>query len=295
MKRILLAGIIMLSSIITIAQADTSGTGTRPDTTGKKNSGDTVLVGNFIIIKNNKDRNTYNDSLAPKREDYTIINIPGHKHYYGSSNKLITTNYLIFDLGFANYNDQTDYGTAQTAEFAEPGIVKHDLKLITGKSSNVNIWFFMQKLNLSKHVFNLKYGLGWNMYNYRWSSNIIFNKNAPFVRMDTVDFSKNKLYVDYFTIPLMLNITPNPNQRRGFNFSAGISTSYRIGTHSKQISDERGKVKVHDAFNLNDWMFAYTAEMGLGPVRVYGMYSMSTLFEDAKHYPYTIGLRLSNW
>lgn len=287
MKRILLAGIIMLSSLVTFAQTDTT---TKPSTE------DTVFVGNFIIIRNNKDRNTYNDSLPPRREDYTIINIPKGRTYVNARpNRLISTNYLIFDLGFANYNDKTVYGSPEAADFAAPGIDKKDLKLITGKSSNVNIWLFMQRLNVTKHVLNLKYGLGLNMYNYRYNSNISFQEQAPYVIMDTVDFSKNKLYAGYATVPFMLNINPFPHRRHGLNFSAGVSAGYRIFTHSKQISDERGKIKNHDAFDLNDWMFAYVAEVGLGPVRIYGSYSINTLFEDAKHYPYTVGLRFSNW
>ena len=284
MKQILLAGITMLSSLITIAQTDT---------TIKGNNEDTVFVGNFIIIKNNKDRNTHNDSLPPKREDYTIINIPGHHHHYSGPEKNLTTNWLIFDLGFLNYNDKTNYNNP--GDFAAPGITKNDLKLINSKSSNVNIWLFMQRLNISDHVLNLKYGLGLNMYNYRYNSNISFEEDPPYVIMDTLDFSKNKLYAAYATIPLMININPSPTHRHGFNFSFGVSAGYRMNTHTKQISDEFGKVKNHDNFNLDPWLLAYTAEMGIGPVRVYGSYSINTLFQDAKHYPYTIGLRLSNW
>jgi hypothetical protein len=286
MKRILLAGIIMLSSLITIAQTDTSGA---------DNKTDTVFVGNFIIIRNGKEKNTNHDSLAPRRENYTIINLPHRQSYEARKKRNISTNYLIFDLGFANYNDKTDYSAPQTADFVQAGLGKQDLKLITGKSSNVNIWLFMQKLNVADHVLNLKYGLGLNMYNYRYNSNISFRETSPYVIQDSVDFSKNKLYVGYATIPLMLNINPTPYRRHGFNFSAGVSAGYRIGTHSKQISDERGKVKDHDDFNLDSWMFAYIAEIGLGPVRVYGSYSMNTLFESAKQYPYTVGLRFSNW
>jgi len=284
MKRILLAGITMLSSLITIAQTDT---------TVKANKEDTVFVGNFIIIRNNKDRNTYNDSLPPRHEDYTIINIPGKKYYHSNkSDKLITTNYLIFDIGFLNYNDKTDYSNA--SEFAAPGIVKNDLKLITNKSSNVNIWLFMQKLNISKHVLNLKYGLGYNMYNYRYNSNISFQEESPFVKMDTIDFSKNKLYAAYATIPLMLNVSPFPHHRNGFNFSFGVSAGYRMNTHTKQISDERGKMKNHDNFDMDPWLLAYMAEIGIGPIKVYGSYNINPLFQSAKQYPYTVGLRLSN-
>ena len=153
----------------------------------------------------------------------------------------------------------------------------------------------MQKLNISKHVLNLKYRLGLNMYNYRYSSNISFEDHSPYVTMDTIDFSKNKLYAAYATVPLMINITPKPYHTHGFNFSVGVSAGYRMNTHTKQISDERGKVKDHDDFNLDPWLVSYVGEIGLGPVRVYGSYSINRLFEDSKHYPYTVGLRFSNW
>lgn len=290
MKRIILAGTIMLFSIAAIAQNDTSGIGKKEDT---------VRVGNFIIIKNNKENNTNSDSIPPNPGNYTIINIPGGREYKEwknrQSKKNLSTNYFIFDLGFANYNDKTDYTAPQTATFAGQGIGKSELKLITGKSSNVNLWLFMQKLNITHHVLNLKYGLGLSMYNYRYSNNISFYENSPHVQMDSIDFSKNKLYVGYVTIPLMININPSPNRRHGFNISAGVSAGYRIGSHTKQISDERGKYKNHDDFNLKPWLFSYIAEIGLGPVRVYGSYSMNTLFEDAKQYPYTVGVRFSNW
>ena len=280
----------MLSSLLTIAQTDTTGTGKKEDT---------VRVGNFIIIKNKKEGNTYNDSLPPNRDHYTIINIPGvHKYEEWRDEdrgRNVSTNYLIFDLGFLNYNDRTDYSDPATRVFAEPGIDKHDMKLITGKSSNVNIWIFMQKLNLSKHVLNLKYGLGLNMYNYRYSSNITFQDNSPFVKMDTLDFSKNKLYAAYAAVPLMLNVTPHPGSAHGFNFSLGVSAGYRMNTHTKQISDEFGKVKNHNDFDLDPWTIAYTGEIGVGFLRVYGSYSINTLFQNAKHYPYIVGLRFSNW
>jgi hypothetical protein len=286
MKRILLAGITMLSSLYTMAQTDTTGTGSKEDT---------VRVGNFIIIKNKSEGNTHYDSIPPNSDNYTIV-IPG-KHAYDEwrdheRSKNVSTNYLIFDLGFLNYNDQTDYSNAS---FAAPGITKQDMKLITVKSSNVNIWIFMQRLNLSKHKINLKYGLGYNMYNYRYSSNISFKENSPFVTMDTLDFSKNKLYMAYATVPLMINFTPHPERRQGFNFSIGAEAGYRMNTHTKQISDERGKVKNHDDFDIDPWLLAYTAEIGIGPIRVYGTYGINTLFQDAKHYPYTVGLRFSNW
>ncbi len=267
------------------------------DTTGNSNNGDTVHVGNFIIIRNHKEGNTNYDSVPPRRENYTIINIPRKKSYEAKTpppKKTISTNYLVFDLGFANYNDKTDYSSAAASGFA-PGLQKDDLKLKTGKSSNVNIWLFMQKLNIVSHVSNLKYGLGLEMFNFRFKNNILFNDNPAGVKADTIDFSKNKLYVEYLTVPFMINLNPTPNHK-GFSLSAGVSAGYRIGSHIKQVSDESGKVKNHGDFNLDSWRFAYIAELGLGPVHLYGSYSIKPMFENAiKQYPYTVGVRFSNW
>ena len=76
---------------------------------------------------------------------------------------------------------------------------KSDLKLITGKSSNVNIWLFMQKLNVADRVLNLKYGLGLEMFNFRYKNDISYNNNPDYIYRDTIDFSKDKLYVGYAT------------------------------------------------------------------------------------------------
>jgi hypothetical protein len=295
MKKIILSGIIMLCCLAAFSQTDTTGNG--------NNSGDTVHVGNFIIIRNHKEGNTNYDSMPPRRGNYTIINIPRRKEYKPEDShrhKTISTNYLIFDLGFANYNDKTNYNSPEAQSFLHANggspFQKSDLKLITGKSSNVNIWLFQQKLNVAARVLNLKYGLGLEMYNFRYKNDISYNNNPDYIFRDSIDFSKNKLYVGYATIPFMININPTPRSHHGFSLSAGVSAGYKIGSHTKQVSGERGKVKDHGDFNLEPWRFAYVAELGLGPVHLYGSYSIKSMFEDAvKQYPYTIGIRFSNW
>lgn len=287
MKRTLLAGIIMLCYLITGAQTDTTG-----------NKQDTVMVGNFIIIKNNKEGDTYNDSIPPRGRDYKIIHLKERREYDDrrSARSSISTNYLIFDLGFANYNDKTDYNATGVKDFIKDDLQKDDLKLRVGKSSNVNLWLFMQRLNVASHVLNLKYGLGLEMYNFRYKNNISYNENPAYIKRDTIDFSKNKLYAGYLTVPFMININPTPHRSNGFNISAGVSAGYRIGSHTKQISDERGKVKNHGDFDLNQWHVAYIAEIGLGPVHLYGSYSINSLFDNSvDQVPYAVGLRFSNW
>jgi len=62
----------------------------------------------------------------------------------------ISTNWWIMDLGFANFRDETNYTNAQAGSYfktfrAQDGPVnQNSYQLNTGKSSNVNIWLFMQ-------------------------------------------------------------------------------------------------------------------------------------------------------
>lgn len=255
---------------------------------------DTIKVGNFIIIKKDKKQN------SDERSANMNISITPGQSNQKYHKKTISTNWLILDLGFANLRDKTDYGSAEAQAYLHanggPAFTKDDMKLNTGKSSNVNLWFFMQKLNVSHQVLNLKYGLGLEMYNYRYDKNISYHKDPAYIFRDSIDFSKNKLYAGYITVPMMININVTPGKRNGFSFSAGVSAGYRVGSKNKQVSDERGKQKIRGDFDLEPWRFAYIAEMGIGPVRIYGSYSINPLHQQGLvQYPYTFGLRLSNW
>ena len=287
-----------MKSIITVAALMLTVSGFAQSDTTRPNQPDTIKVGNFIIIKKEKKTNNYDTSNS-----HILVDIGGnessseHYHYH---EKLITTNWLIFDLGFANWRDQTAYGSAEANAYlhADQGapFTSADLNLKNSKTSNVNIWLFMQKLNVVNHVINLKYGIGIEMYNWRYETNITYHKNPAYIYRDTIEFSKNKLATDYVTIPFMININPFPRKRQGLSFSIGVSAGYLYNSRNKQVSDERGKQKIHGDFDLDPWRIAYVGEIGLGPVRVYGSYSINNLYDHGvKQYPYAVGLRFSNW
>ena len=82
------------------------------------------------------------------------------------------------------------------------------------KSTNVNIWVVTQKLNLYQHKINLKYGLGVEMFNFRFDKpSVLENEYATNnVKYDDVSFTKNKLLVKYLTVPVQINFSPNPYQ-----------------------------------------------------------------------------------
>lgn len=249
---------------------------------------DTVVVGNFKIIKSDKGSS---DDDTDKDKD--------KKRKRGGR---FSTNWGVVDLGFANLRDETVYGSAEANAYLQGGaqpFTEKDMKLRTGKTSNVNIWI-MQKFNVAKDVLNLKYGIGLEMYNFRYSNNISYRENLPGVGVgvwrDTVQFSKNKLYVGYLSVPFMVNLDLSPKRDRGLSVSAGVSAGYRIGSRNKQVSTERGKQKTKGDFDLEQWRLAYIADIGLGRVRIYGSYSINPLHERGlKQYPFAVGVRFSNW
>lgn len=274
MKKAVLALLATGLSLSLFAQTDTT-----------ENKVDTIRIGGMIIIK--KPGKNNGDS-----RDVIISN-------KRRSNSNTSTNWWIVDLGFANYSDETNYAAAQQSGFVTPEIGNKDnLKLRTGKSVNVNIWVFQQKLNLIKRVVNLKYGLGVELNNYRFDDEQVrFSKNPTLISRDPdlASASKNKLAADYATIPMMLNFNFTPGKRNGFGFSAGVSVGYLYSARQK-IKQDGDKTKLHDDFNLEKWKVSYIGELTLGPVRLYGSMATRSMWEKGLNQtPYNVGIRFSHF
>jgi hypothetical protein len=290
MKRltILVAGMIFCATAS--AQSDTT-------VQGKKS--DTMRIGNIIIIKRGKKNGSDSMNITMGRTT--------------RKKSKVSTNWGIVDLGFSNYNDQTDYSTAGSYLVNKPGspdFSKDDFKVKAGKSINVNVWFFMQTLAVVKHNVNLKYGLGLELNNYRYRSNaalsykeggvVPYNNglvtNAPFIFRDSISFSKNKLAADYLTVPLMINFaTNNYSKDKGISVSLGVSAGYLYSQRNKQKSEERGKEKNKGDYNLEKFKLSYIGELGLGPVKLYASYSPKSMYENGLDIrPFNFGFRLSN-
>ena len=216
------------------------------------------------------------------------------------------TNWWILDLGFANFIDKSPnlmwlaanpnvlpYGPG-------PIMSPENFTLNNKKSTNINIWVVTQKLNLYQHKINLKYGLGVEMFNFRFDKSISFREDIEKnVKFDVIPFTKNKLLVKYLTVPVQFNFSPNPYNKKAFYASIGMSAGYLWNAKNKQISGERGKEKFRGNFNLNDWRFATIGELGVGAVRLYGSFANSNLFNENQSFvdmqPFAVGLRFSRF
>lgn len=254
----------------------------------KKEKSDTLRIGGMIILRkpgSNEEERQHNQEKTLRISKRKI------------SPQNVSTNWWIVDLGYSNYNDKTDYASAAAQAFA-PGSTDDWLDLRAGKSRNVNIWFFMQRLNIIQHVVNLKYGTGLELNNYHFDDERIrFQKNPTLITMDNSlkDARKNKLAADYLTIPIMLNINFTPDRRNGFGISGGLSAGYLYSARQKtKVGDD--KTKLRNDFDLNRWKLAYVGELLLGPVKLYGSYALNNMWEKGLNQtPYTFGFRLSNW
>lgn len=280
----------MLCMLIGFAVAGIAQT----DSTKQENKSDTIHIGGMIIIRDK-------DSKNKKVERDGIPYISERKRDKPSN---LSTNWWIIDIGCSNYDDNTDYNSAEAQGYA-PGSNKSWFDLKDGKSRNVNIWFFMQRFNVVKHVVNLKYGLGLELNNYYYKQRVRYIASPPpvvdppRVELDNTperSYTKSKLATDYLTVPMMINFNFTPQRERGFGFSAGVSAGYMYSARNKTKTSDEGVEKAKDDFEIDRWKLSYVAEISLGPVRFYGSYAFKNMYERGLDMtPYTFGFRFSNW
>jgi hypothetical protein len=321
MKHVAVALLLGVLSTQVMAQTDTT----------KLKKGTTIIkIGNMTIVKPNEAETSKTDSLKVKEDTLKMgsLIIVG-KGISEGVNKLgkaiegidikkiaetasdvlkkkkpkkVSTNWFVYDIGFAGYNDNTNYATSAAQAFVKPaGSVpasKGDFALKTSRVSNFNLWFFMQRVSIIKSVLNLKYGFGIESNNYFFKTGITYvdDINVYAMRGGLNELSKNKLVANYLTVPVMLNINTNPMiRKRGLQFSAGVSGGYLSSARQKQ-KGPGGTDKTKSNFNLEQFKLSYVGELGLGPVKLYGSVATSPMHQyGLEQVPYTLGLRFSNF
>ncbi|HEY6505475.1 MAG TPA: outer membrane beta-barrel protein [Chitinophagaceae bacterium] len=282
MKRIFTLCIAVCTLMTGFAQTDTTA----------KQAPDTIKIGGMVIVREK-------GSQPDNDDDYKGgLRISPRKNRDKPSN--ISTNWWIVDLGFSNYVDNTDPSSQEAQDFAGTAYAENEdwARTRSGKSRNVNIWLFMQRINMIKHVVNLKYGVGLELNNYFYDdTRVKYLKNPTQITVDPAleGAKKSKLAVDYLTVPVMLNFNFTPDRHNGFGISLGVSGGYLYSARNKTKND--GDIdKVKSDFNLERWKLSYVGEILLGPVKFYGSYAFNNMWDKGlDQTPYNVGFRLSNW
>ena len=279
MKRLFSLCIAICTLVTGFAQTDST-----------KAAPDTIKIGSMTIIREKGSK--------PAEDNRKGVRINRRRNNEKPSN--VSTNWWIVDLGFSNVHDKTNPASPAAQAFAGGAYTGNAdwTKLRGGKSRNVNIWVFMQRLNLINHAVNLKYGVGVELNNYFFDeTRVRFSKSPTTVTLDPTlaNAKKNKLAADYLTVPMMLNFNFAPKKHKAYGFSAGVSAGYLYSARQKTKLD--GKVaKTKSDFDLERWKVSYVAELLLGEVKLYGSYALKNMWEKGlDQTPYTVGFRISSW
>jgi len=215
--------------------------------------------------------------------------------------KRFSMNTTVFDLGINLLQDNTNYADPNVQAFLNVPAGKQNENLFSlkpGKSINVNIYPLMVRyaaVRTKGQRIYISTGLGLQLYNFRYDEPITYTQNPAGIVMDTISFKKNKLGMDYLSVPLMLTFKTRLHKKNWLVYGVGVTGGYRICSWTKQVSGQRGKVKGYDAFGTADFNTCVSAEIGLdGVFRVFGTYQLTSMYDNGlDQHPICFGIRFS--
>ncbi len=264
-----------------------------PDTT-------TIHVGNkrFIIIGDEEKQVNKDDDNDEINVD---VNIDIDDNVHTKKPAKARSHWAGFDLGFNNWL------TDGTNSDLPPGY--NDLELNTDKSVHVGVNFFKHDFKIYKRYVMFTTGFGLTLNNYRFSSDntLLSDTNRVVTGPDynesgeQISYSKNKLAVNYFTVPLLIQFNTNERFKKSFHLGAGLLLSYKYNSHLKLVYESNGedqKTKRQDDYNIEPFRYDLTIRLGYRNYTLFGNYAISKLFKDGRGptlHPFSVGLQLAGW
>jgi len=260
---------------------------------------DTIKIGQLLISKPESKSNLSWEQIIKNKD------LNGLKVNFKKSNnnfKQLETSWFAFDLALVNYLDETKY--AENKSLSNPAIgqplSKFKMQLNNGKSTNINIWVVQQKYRLKNPAFYLKYGLGLEMFNFRYEYGINFRKNeSMFIYLSDESYEKNKLFTSYLSAPVQFGYDFKLKNNKILGVSGGLVTGYLFKSYNKQINRELGKEKYKSNFSLRDMRLAGIFEIRIDKLKFFGTASLQNMLDkmntNQSLYPYSFGLRFSKF
>ena len=260
---------------------------------------DTIKIGQLLISKPESKSNLSWEQIIKNKD------LNGLKVNFKKSNnnfKQLETSWFAFDIALVNYLDETKY--AENKSLSNPAIgeplSKFKMQLNNGKSTNINIWVVQQKYRLKNPAFYLKYGLGLEMFNFRYEYGINFRKNeSMFIYLNDESYEKNKLFTSYLSAPVQFGYDFKLKNYKILGISGGLVTGYLFKSYNKQINRELGKEKYKSNFSLRDMRLAGIFEIRIDKLKFFGTASLQNMLDkmntNQSLYPYSFGLRFSKF
>lgn len=183
------------------------------------------------------------------------------------------------------------------------------MDLNSGKSIDVNLNFYAHDFQLYKRYLMFTTGIGMTLNNYRFTSDQTLRADtnrvaAGFDYLEDgtkISYSKNKLAVNYFTVPLLLQFNSSESYKKSVHVAAGFLLNYKFNSHLKLVYRDGGtreKTKRQHEFNINPFRCDATLRVGYRDVSLYASYSLSDMFKSGRGpevHPFQVGLCLVNW
>jgi hypothetical protein len=264
MKNLILLSIALISTSLLFGQENN-------DTTRFK-------VGNyeFIIVGN--------DTIqAPGEEG-------GEKEKRKASGDL--TYWSGFDIG-VNYPMNADFQNSFTSQH---------LQIDPANSFVYSFNFLEQRIRIVKDYFGIVTGVGFTNSRYGFKDPYLRLQSTADSTFGMADssllrgFTQNQLRVNYFNIPVLLQINTSKYADKNFHITAGVIGGLRIGANVKYKYEVAGgkesKSKDKGTYNLNAFQFSGTVRVGYKDFGLFANYNLLSLYEDGKSevaYPLSFG------
>jgi hypothetical protein len=201
----------------------------------------------------------------PKKDDHDSLKKKPQNGFF-----ILT--FANFDLGLSKLVDNGSLTLSPNNDF---------LDYKPWKTNHVSFDVLKLGYRFTDHFrMSLNGGFDWTLI--RLDRDYTMLKNQPTLSYfpDTVQFSKNRFSSSYVHIPLNFEFRSGKNSYgKRFKFSLAPEVSFLLNGKTKQISDERGKVKVYDDFHFSPVRYGITTRIGYGGAGLFFKYYANDMFD----------------
>src|SRR3546814_485903 len=152
-----------------------------------------------------------------------------------------------------------------------------DFEQKIGNSTNVQLRFLNVDFRPSSFV-RLNFALALDYNDWALENDVTLQPDQDVVTFlhEDIHFNKNKFKAKYLALPFNLQF----RTANDITFAGGFEPQFLLRGRVKQRSDERGKTKVNDNFNLREFRYAWVGRIGYNGFSVFCRYYPQSIFAD---------------
>lgn len=177
------------------------------------------------------------------------------------------------DIGFTKLIDNGSFSLSPANDF---------LDYKPWKTSTVSFDVLQMGYRFNNY-FKVYLAGGFDWTHIRLDKDITIQKNTPGLEdyvVEPIAFSKNRFSSSYVHFPLNFEFRTKENYMgKRVRVVLGPEVGFLLGGKVKQVSSERGKVKVKDDYHFTPFRYGATVRVGYGGLGVFAKYNANDMFE----------------